>query len=112
MLPPPCRCADFVTEPARLFTASDVIVFSGSLNTLESSVFFRAVKTAYEAAVGELAFNFLSAARLAGADYLHWHRPAIVRDFLMELGGEVAVLEDYLDADCTIRVRKPEKTRT
>src|SRR5439155_2288453 len=31
--------ADFVAEPARLFAAADVIVFSGSLNTLDPQVF-------------------------------------------------------------------------
>jgi SAM-dependent methyltransferase len=100
--------ADFVAEPARLLTAADVIVFSGSLNTLESHAFYSALRTAHAAAVEAVAFNFLCSPRLAGAAYLHWHRPDAVRQFAEELGGEVESLDDYLEGDCTICIRKTE----
>ena len=100
--------ADFVAEPARLLTAADVIVFSGSLNTLDSHAFYSALRTAHAAAVEAVAFNFLCSPRLAGAAYLHWHRPGTVRQFAEELGGQVESLNDYLQGDCTIRIRKLE----
>ncbi len=97
---------DFIAEPARLFTAADIIVFSGSLNMLESNVFYATLRTAHNAAVKEVAFNFLSSPYLAGADYLHWHRPSVVQKFAEELGGQVKMREDYLEGDCTVRIRK------
>lgn len=100
--------ADFVAEPARLFTGADIIVFSGSLNMLESHVFYATVRTAHAAAVKEVAFNFLSSPYLAGADYLHWHRPLVVRKFAEELGGDVEISDDYLEGDYTVRIRKIE----
>lgn len=101
--------ADFIAEPARLFTAADIIVFSGSLNMLESPVFYATLRTAYAAAVEALAFNFLSSPYLAGADYLHWHRPSVVKKFAEELGGQVEMREDYLEGDCTVRILKIER---
>ena len=100
--------ADFIAQPARLFVGADIIVFSGSLNMLESAVFYTTLRTAYEAAVEEVAFNFLASPYLAGADYLHWHRPSTVRKFAEDLGGQVELREDYLEGDCTVRIRKAE----
>jgi len=39
---PNCKIVrgDFVREPARLFVGADVIVFSGSLNTIDSTGFY------------------------------------------------------------------------
>jgi hypothetical protein len=99
--------ADFVAEPARLFTGADVMIFSGSLNTLQPQSFYEVLRTAWQAAVHELAFNFLASPQLAAIDYLHWHRPFDVMEFARELGGEVEMLDDYLPGDCTIRIRKP-----
>lgn len=100
--------ADFVAEPARMFVGADVVVFSGSLNTLESGPFYNTLRTAYEATASELVFNFLSSKELAGTKYLHWYRRNEVKRFLETLGGAVRVLEDYIDGDCTMRVEKPE----
>ena len=96
--------ADFVAEPARLFAAADVIVFCGSLNTLDPADFYAALRTAAQAAVEEVVFNFLSSPRLAGAVYLNWYPPETVLTFLRELGGDIEMLEDYLEGDCTMRL--------
>jgi hypothetical protein len=104
MLIIPC---DFVAEPTRLFTGSDAIVFSGSLNTLEPEVFYKTIRYAHQATVESVVFNFLSSPRLAAAEYLHWYPPEDILQFARDLGGEVTMLDDYLDGDCTIHIRKP-----
>jgi SAM-dependent methyltransferase len=109
-----CRIirGDFVAEPSLLTTAAaDVVVFSGSLNMLSSRRFYATLRAAYDAANLELAFNFLDSSELAGAAYLHWHRPRGVRQFVERLGGRVDILSDYLDGDCTVRVRKRRRGR-
>lgn len=98
--------ADFVADPDRMFSAADIVIFSGSLTTLESRAFYATLKTAHRAARKELAFNYLASPLLAGAKFLHWHRPAIVRQFAERLGGQIATLQDYLEGDCTLRIRK------
>ena len=99
--------ADFIAEPGALFAAAaEVIVFSGTLNTLSPRGFYGALRTAYKAAGREVGLNFLASRELTGAEYLHWHRPAVVRRFVGELGGEVAGVEGYLAGDYTLRVRK------
>ena len=95
---------DFIAEPHRLFTAADVVLFSGSLNTLEPAVFYRVLQAACEAAVEEVVFNFLCSPILAGAKYLHWHHTQTVRRFLEKFGGDVKVIDDYIDGDCTMCV--------
>jgi hypothetical protein len=100
--------ADFVADPARLLAGADIVVFSGSLNTIESEAFFATLRTAWEGATETLAFNFLKSKDRAGATYLYWHRPAVVKRFARgELGAaEVAWVDDYLDGDCTMCLRK------
>lgn len=98
--------ADFVREPSRLLTAADLVVFSGSLNTLDTEAFYGSLRTAYAAAVEAVVFNFLDSPRLAGAAYLHWHRVDAIRQFAQGMGGEVELLDDYLDGDCTVCLRK------
>ena len=98
--------ADFVMEPARLLTAADVVIFSGSLNTLESEAFYGALRTAHAAAVEAVVFNFLCSPRLAGAAYLHWRQTDAVRQFAVELDAEIVLLDDYLDGDCTVCLTK------
>ena len=97
---------DFVAEPARLFVAADVIAFSGSSNTLEDAAFYQTLRHAHEATASAVVFNFLSSPLLAGTNYLHWRRPSKVLQFVRELGGHVNQIDDYIDGDCTICIRK------
>jgi SAM-dependent methyltransferase len=100
--------ADFVREPLRMFVAADVVVFSGSLNTLEDGDFYGTIRRAFDAAVEKVVFNFLSSSMLAGADYLRWHEPAEVISFASQLSPDVQTLDDYLPGDFTVAIRKHE----
>jgi SAM-dependent methyltransferase len=102
--------ADFVREPARLFTGADVIVFSGSLNTFDVIAFQGALSRAHEAAVEAVVFNFLDGPGLAAASFLTCHAKDDVMKFARTLGGEVRALDDYLPGDCTIAMIKPDHT--
>ena len=86
--------------------AADVVVISGSLNTMDAAAFHSAIRTAFDAAGDVFAFNFLASPRLAGAAHLDWHRPADVRAFAATLSPDVAYWDDYLDGDATIAMRK------
>ena len=89
-----------------MFIGAEVLVISGALNTADDSVFYTALRRAYDAAAEVLVFNFLSSPTLAACDYLWWRSRGDVVRFATSLGGEVRVLEDYLDGDCTIAVDK------
>jgi hypothetical protein len=95
-----------VAEPVRLACGSEVILFSGSLNTLDSLTFYRTLRVAYEAAGDVLMFNFLCSASLAASEYLTWHRAADVLSFARGLSRDVRVLDDYVAGDCTIAMSK------
>lgn len=99
--------ADFVRKPEKLRRGADVVIFSGSLNTLSRPQFYRTLGAAWEAAGQWLVFNFLSSRFWAGDDWLSWHRPASVLAFCRSLAGEPRLDESYLEGDCTIAVRKP-----
>lgn len=99
--------ADFVSEPERLKVGADVVIFSGSLNTLSRPRFYRTLRAAWEAAGEWLVFNFLSSRNWCGEDWLTWHRRRTVLAFCRSLGGEPRFDEGYLDGDCTVAVRKP-----
>jgi SAM-dependent methyltransferase len=98
--------ADFLAEPARMDVAAQVVVISGSLNTLDSSGFYATLRRAYEAAGEVLVFNFLCSSQLAGADYLAWHRPDEVLAFARTLSDRVSTAQDYLPGDCTVVMGK------
>ena len=49
--------ADFVAEPRHLFVGSDVVIFSGSLNTLSDETFSTTLRHAYAAAGEHLALQ-------------------------------------------------------
>lgn len=100
--------ADFVREPGRMLVGADVIVFCGSLNTLDEADFYRTLTVAYGAATTSLAFNFLSSSRLAAAEWLTWHAPQRVLNFCKALGGVVESTAGYLDGDHTVVVHKSE----
>jgi hypothetical protein len=97
---------DFVREPALLQTGADVIVFSGSLNTLEPQQFYLSLRQGFEAASQVLVFNFLAAKHIASAQWLTWHRAADVLRFARDLSKKVQMLDDYLDGDCTVAIYK------
>ena len=98
--------ADFVREPLRMFVAADVVVFSGSLNTVEDEVFYPTVRRAFDSAAETLVFNFLASNYLAGAAYLRWRRPADVIEFVSQLTPNVESLNDYLQGDFTVALHK------
>lgn len=100
--------ADFVREPLRLFAGADVIVFSGSLNTIEDDDFYATIRRAFYATAGSVVFNFLCNAYLAGADYLRWRRPDDVLRFVRRLTDDVRTRDDYLHGDFTVALRKAE----
>ena len=101
--------ADFVREPLRMFVAADVVYFSGSLNTLDSTTFYATLRKAYDAAAEQLVFNFLCSPELAGMTYLQWHHPAEVWAFCKTLTDDVRRLDDYLHGDTTFALTKPEE---
>ncbi len=99
---------DFVTRPAGLFVGADVIVFSGSLNTLSVDDFHGVLRRAFEAASVAVAFNFLSSGELAGAPYLAWHRRAAVEAFGRSIGAaRIHSIADYMNGDCTCVFERP-----
>lgn len=99
---------DFVQEPAKLFFGADVIVFSGSLNTVDEETFYETLGRAYDATAEAVVFNFLSSSALAGRAYLTWHHREKVEAFARRTASDVTVLEDYLQGDCTIAMLKRE----
>lgn len=101
--------ADFVREPEKLQVGADVVVFSGSLNTLTPQQFYRTLRAAWEAAGQALVFNFLNSQYWCGEDWLTWHRRDSVLDFCRSLGGGEPRLDDsYLEGDCTVAVIREE----
>lgn len=97
---------DFISHPARMLVGADVIVFCGSLNTLSEHEFYDTLTVAFGAAAQTLAFNFLCASQLAGADWLTWHRRDKVLAFVRRLCQSVVTDDGYIDGDCTVVLRK------
>jgi hypothetical protein len=100
--------ADFLAEPQRLEVGAQVVVICGALNTMDSEGFYATLRRAYEAAGEAMVFNFLCSSRLAGADYLSWHRTDEVMGFARTLSDRVRKVEDYLPGDCTVVMGKGE----
>jgi hypothetical protein len=98
--------ADFVREPARMLVGADVILFSGSLNTLETRAFHDTLATAFRAASEAVVFNFLCSSSLAGQPWLRWHHPSDVTKFARTHTRDIGTLNDYLDGDFTLVMRK------
>jgi hypothetical protein len=97
---------DFVADPTLLKQDADVIVFSGSLNTLCADDFYQILRLAWGHTRSELAFNFLCSPRLASGKHLTWHGISEVREFAFRLSGDVAIDDSYRNGDCTMVVRK------
>ncbi len=84
---------------------ADILVFSGSLNTLPDEGFCQTLRRAWEAARVAVVFNFLDSAALSAAKYLHWRRRGDVVAFARTLAdGRILTLHDYLDGDYTIEM--------
>ena len=101
--------ADFVAEPVRLFVGADVVVFSGSLNTADDSVFYPTLARAWDATAETLVFNFLCSPMLAGRDYLFWRQVDDVLRFARGLSADVSTADDYLPGDMTVRLRREDE---
>ena len=78
-----------------------MVVFSGSLNTLDDDTFYESIRRAFDAAGEALVFNFLAAPEIAAASYLHWRQRHVVREFARLLSPRVRMLDDYLHGDCS-----------
>jgi SAM-dependent methyltransferase len=97
---------DFIDDPQILNRNADVILFSGSLNTLSTDDFYQTLRLAWQYTHSELGFNFLSSLRLASAQHLTWHRKPDVLELAYSLTADVAVDSTYRDGDCTVVMRK------
>jgi hypothetical protein len=97
---------DFVREPGLMEVGADIVVFCGSLNTLDESQFQSAVHGGFAAAGRSLVFNFLCSPKLAGSEYLYWRRVESVLAMAGRLSDEVRVWQDYLDGDATVAISK------
>jgi SAM-dependent methyltransferase len=103
-----CRItrADFVTNPGSMFVVADLVVFSGSLNTLDDDAFYATIRRAVDATARTVVFNFLSSPNLAAAKYLHWRRPLEVVNFCRKLSDDLRFTSGYLEGDYTIAINK------
>jgi SAM-dependent methyltransferase len=101
--------ADFVREPARMFVGADIVMFSGSLNTLDDAEFYVTLRRAFDAAAEAVVFNFLCSPFLAGREWLRWRSTDAVLSFARSLSESAQSNDDYLRGDCTISMRKPEE---
>lgn len=109
-LPTTILRADFVRDPARMFVGADIVMFSGSLNTLDTAAFYSTLGRAFDAAAEALVFNFLCSSCLAGRNYLIWHKTEDVLKFVEQLSPSIKIRSEYLIGDCTICVLKPDAT--
>jgi hypothetical protein len=98
---------DFIREPGLLDRGGDVIIFSGSLNTVSVGEFYQSLRAGWTYTRSEVGFNFLCSPVLAYGAHLTWHALAKVKEFAFEQTTDVAVDETYRDGDCTIVLRKP-----
>jgi hypothetical protein len=99
---------DFLANPELLNQHADVIIFSGSLNTLTPDEFHSSLRIGWEYTRSELAFNFLCSPRLASGDHLNWYPIGELKRFAESLTSDVAVDDSYRDGDCTIVMRKTD----
>ncbi|HUB24646.1 MAG TPA: class I SAM-dependent methyltransferase [Tepidisphaeraceae bacterium] len=95
---------DFLRQPELLRQNMDVIVFCGSLNTLDRFKFRLALLNAVRAARELVAFNFLSSPDLANAEHLTWHEIDDVAEYAGHIGRDVKWLADYMTGDCTMKI--------
>jgi hypothetical protein len=99
---------DFIDGPSLLDRGADVVIFSGSLNTLSVAQFYQSLQLGWQHTRSELAFNFLCSPRLAYGTHLTWHALSDIRKFVWGLTTDVAIDDSYRDGDCTIVLRKAD----
>jgi SAM-dependent methyltransferase len=97
---------DFLQDPRRIEIGADVIVCSGSLNTLEPEDFYQVIQRAFAAMQRTLVVNFLCSPLLAAASFLRWHDAGDVLRFARTLTPEISLRDDYIEGDCTIALWK------
>jgi hypothetical protein len=107
---PRCKIVigDFVQDPRLLDTRSDILFYSGSLNTMETDDFYRCIAQAYAAAQHAVVFNFLCSAFLAGSSHLSWHPPDEVMAFSRTLSPRATLMDRYMRGDATVIIFKDE----
>ena len=105
---PSCRIlrGDFLADPSRLFVGAEAVVFCGSLNTLDDRAFYASLERGLDACADVLLFNFLSSPDRAAATYLYWRSPAEVMRWARQLDPHARMLDDYLEGDCTVLVKR------
>ncbi len=105
---PNCRIirGDFVDDPSVLDAGADVLLYSGSLNTMDSPSFYACIRSAHAAANRAVAFNFLCSPLLAGAGHLAWHSVDQVMEFCRGLSCQVKLFNNYMRGDATIALFK------
>jgi SAM-dependent methyltransferase len=103
---------DFVENPRRIESAgADVILCSGSLNTLAPDAFYSVLRQAFAAARRAVVFNFLCSPMLAAASFLHWHHRHDVERFARSLTNELTARDSYIVGDCTLALWKARAER-
>jgi hypothetical protein len=110
-LPPHCQIlhGDFVENPTLLETGADVLLYSGSLNTMDSKTFYQCLESGFAAAKRAMVFNFLCSPLLAGAGHLTWHPVEAVMEFSRGLSGQIKLSSNYMRGDATIALFKDSK---
>jgi phospholipid N-methyltransferase len=99
---------DFLQDPRRIEIGADVILCSGSLNTLEPDDFYHVLHRAFAAARRAVVFNFLCSPLLAAAPFLRWHHLGDVKSFARTLTSHVTMRDDYIPGDCTLALWKEQ----
>jgi hypothetical protein len=97
---------DFVRDPALMQAGADVVIFCGSLNTLDERTFYQTLLHGFEAAQVAVVFNFLSSPELAASSFLTWHMPQAVLAFAGKLSSHVRMWDNYLKGDATVLMAK------
>jgi hypothetical protein len=100
------QLGDFLATPQLLDQNADVIIFSGSLNTLTPDDFYSSLRLGWQFTRNELAFNFLCSPRLAAGNHLNWYPIGDLKRFAQDLTSDLAIDDSYRDGDCTIVMRK------
>jgi hypothetical protein len=97
---------DFVRDSSLLAAEADVLFYSGSLNTMDTSTFYKSLQDGFEAAGQAIIFNFLCSPFLAGSSHLTWHSAEEVMQFAQRLSGRVKLFDQYMRGDATIAIWK------
>jgi hypothetical protein len=108
---PNCRIVrgDFVKQPELLESGAEILLYSGSLNTMDRECFYKCLHTAFAAASHAVVFNFLSSPFLAASSHLTWHKAEDVLHFARGLSSNVKLFDDYLRGDTTVIIRKDQQ---